>query len=99
MALKKDKQKVLGETFDEERVKGFLNIEPRKGFNTDFLLLERAYRGMKAENFHSFVSFFAEAGKDINACDPSGRNLLQIIQSHASSADYSSALKSAGAKI
>ena len=28
MALKKDKQKVLGEVFDDERVKGFLNGNP-----------------------------------------------------------------------
>ena len=49
--LKKDKQKVLGEVFDTERVKSFLHVPKREGVNHDFDILEKAYRGMKAENF------------------------------------------------
>lgn len=99
MALKKDKQKVLGEVFDEERVKGFLNIEVREGFNTDYCLLERAYRSMKAENFGTFVQFFVDAGHDINAQNPEGRNMLQIILEHNQSSEYCDILKKSGARI
>lgn len=98
MALKKDKQKVLGETFDDERVKGFLEITPIDGLNTDFLLLERAYRSMKADNFATFVGFFVDAGHDLNASNKEGQSLLSITQQHAHSEAYSSALINAGAK-
>lgn len=99
MALKKDKQKVLGEVFDDERVRGFLEIDSLEGESDDYRRLERAYRGMKAENFATFVSFFVDAGHDINAKNPSGLNVLQVIQDHHISKEYCSALKSAGAKI
>jgi hypothetical protein len=99
MALKKDKQKVLGEVFDDERVKTFLEIEGREGWSSDYLRLERAYRSMKAENFDTFVKFFCEAGYDINAQNPEGKNLLQVLQDHRLSGDYCSALKASGARI
>ncbi|MFT7560587.1 MAG: hypothetical protein ACI93R_002509 [Flavobacteriales bacterium] len=98
MALKKDKQKVLGETFDDERVRTFLEISPRDGWNSDFLRLERAYRSMKADNFATFIGFFAESGFDINATDPKGRNLLQQVVSHRNGNSYAQALRSAGAR-
>ena len=98
MALKKDKQKVLGETFDDARVKGFLEMEQREGFEFDFILLERAYRSMKADNFNTFVTFFIEAGHNINASNPEGLSLLQIINSHKQSNKYCAALKKGGAK-
>lgn len=98
MALKKDKQKVLGETFDDDRVRGFLEINPRDGYNSDFLRLERAYRSMKADNFATFITFFTEAGHDVNATDPEGKTLLQIMQVHNVAAPYREALKNSGAQ-
>jgi len=97
MALKKDKQKVLGEVFDEARVRGFLTIDEQEGVSTDYRLLERAYRGMKAENFNSFVTYFCESGKDINARNPEGLNILQVVAEHNQSSDYCDTLKKAGA--
>ena len=35
MALLKDKQKVLGEVFDEERIKTFLDFTPPKNINPE----------------------------------------------------------------
>ena len=99
MALKKDKQKVLGEVFDDARVRSFLNIEETEGFNTDYRLLERAYRSMKAENFQTFVGFFVDDGHDINAKNPTGLSLLQVIADHAQSNDYCDILKKHGARI
>jgi len=97
MALKKDKQKVLGETFDDDRVRTFLEPTSREGFDGDYLLLERAYRGMKADNFATFLKFFVEDGHNINAQSPKGQTLLQIADEHKQSSDYVSALKEAGA--
>ena len=73
MSLKKDKQKVLGEVFDDERVKSFLNFQPPAGVSADYHLLEKAYRGMNIENFVTFLAFFKQAGYDLNATNPDGQ--------------------------
>jgi hypothetical protein len=98
MALKKDKEKVLGEFFDHDRIKSFFDYESRDTENADFHLLEKAYRGMIAENFGTFVSFFLEAGKDINAKNSAGETFLQAIKGHRQSEEYITTLAQAGAK-
>jgi len=82
MALKKDKQKVLGEVFSDEQVKTFLDVAAPAGVDADFHCLEKAYRGMVAENFATFVQFFIEAGRNINAKNPQGQTLLTLARQH-----------------
>nr|WP_242524080.1 PA4642 family protein [Microbulbifer salipaludis] len=96
--MKKDKQKVLGEVFDDDRIAGFLVGEAPEGFNRDFYLLERAYRGMKAENFETFVRLFNEQGLNLNSHSPEGQTLLARISEHEQSAEYADILKAAGAQ-
>ncbi|WP_226645728.1 PA4642 family protein [Microbulbifer variabilis] len=98
MSLKKDKQKVLGEVFDEERIAGFLVGEAPENTNRDFHLLERAYRSMKAESFATFVQLFLAEGHDLNSTDPDGNTLLTRICEHRQSSEYIEILKAAGAK-
>ena len=98
MSLKKDKQKVLGETFDDERIKTFLDVIPPAGVNADYHCIEIAYRGMHQENFATFVTFFIEAGRDINAVGPTGKTMAQVIASHRQSGDYLNAMANAGAQ-
>ncbi|WP_105103602.1 PA4642 family protein [Microbulbifer pacificus] len=98
MSLKKDKQKVLGEIFDDERIAGFLIGDAPEGFNRDFYLLERAYRGMKVENFETFVHLFKEQGLDLNSQSPEGQTLLARIGEHEQSSEYADILKAAGAQ-
>lgn len=98
MSLKKDKQKVLGEVFDDARIKTFLQYQAPAGVDPDYHLLEKAYRGMKAENFATFVSFFIEDGKNINARNPQGATLLEIAGQHRNSENYVEILKENGAQ-
>lgn len=98
MALKKDKQKVLGEVFDDARVKSFLNFQPPAGVDADFHVLEKAYRGMNIDNFATFVQFFIEDGRNINATDNQGKTLLTQVQNHRLGAEYCTVLSNAGAK-
>ncbi|GEM_PF-32420 len=93
MTIKKDKQKVLGEVFDDERIKTFLKFEAPEGVSTDFHLLEKAYRGMKIENFDTFLTFFLEEGHDINAENQEGKTLLAIAGEHRHGDDYADALR------
>ncbi|WP_049630590.1 PA4642 family protein [Cellvibrio sp. pealriver] len=98
MSLRKDKEKVLGETFDDERIKTFLNYPAPAGVNADYHLLEKAYRGMLGGNFATFVKFFVEAGKDLNAIGPEGKTFLQVVKAHRNGEEYAIALEAAGAK-
>lgn len=98
MSLRKDKEKVLGEIFDDARIKTFLNYVAPVGINPDYHLLEKAYRGMRGENFATFVKFFVEAGKNINAVGPEGKTFLQTIKTHRSAEEYILALEAAGAQ-
>jgi len=96
MSLKKDKKKVLGEIFDEERIKSFLDVEGNGEIDTDYLTLERAYRGMNAENFGTFVQLFSQEGRNLEARNPDGKTLRQVISEHHHGGDYSKALESVG---
>lgn len=98
MSLKKDKAKVLGENFDDARIRGFLNVEHQAGVSRDYRVLERAYRGMIAENFATFVTMFKEEGLDINATNAEGETFLQVISRQRHAQEYIDALKAAGAQ-
>jgi hypothetical protein len=95
---RKDKAKVLGESFDDARIKTFLNVIPRGNLTRDFCALEKAYRGMGAENFATFVQFFVAEGLNVNATNEQGETFLQILQSHRHSEEYQQPLIAAGAK-
>lgn len=98
MSLKKDKQKVLGEFFDDERIRSFLFYDANTDQDPSFHLLERAYRGMIAENFSTFIQFFTAEGRDINAKSVNGETFLQSINGHKHAKDYIAALKQSGAQ-
>ena len=97
MVLKKDKKKVLGEFFDDDRIRGFLVAQAPEGVNLDFHILERAYRGMQAENFTTFVQFFIEAGHDINSKNTSNKTLLDLVKDHEAFTEYADILRQSGA--
>ena len=98
MALKKDKRKVLGEFFDDERIKTFLDFEPPEGVDADFHVLEKAYRGMNIENFETFIKFFLEDDRNLNATNFDGKTLLELVSQHRLGEDYADVLKANGAR-
>ena len=98
MSLRKDKEKVLGEHFDDARIASFLAYDAPAGVNADFHLLEKAYRGMRGENFATFVKLFIEAGHDLNALGGEGKTFLQTIKAHRNGEEYVIALETLGAK-
>jgi hypothetical protein len=84
-----------GEDWSDERVKGYLNHIAPEGDNADFHVLMVAYKQMRAYDFERFVTFFKEAGRDLNAQGADGKTLLKIAQSHAKSADFVKILEAA----
>lgn len=91
--LKKDKQKVLGEHFDDARILTFLDHEAKLGIERDYHLLEKAYRGMNDENFATFVRFFVQKGHDINTKNLQGNTFLEEIRQHRHSEKYIQSLE------
>lgn len=98
MSLRKDKEKVLGEIFTDEKIKVFFDYIPPVDVNGDYHLLEKAYRGMRGENFATFLQMFIAEGRDINAIGPEGKTLLQVIKTHRNGEEYAIALEAVGAK-
>jgi hypothetical protein len=92
MSERKDKKKVLGETFDDARILSFLTLSAPAGVDADYHCLEIAYRGMHHENFATFVRFFVEAGRNLHAKGPRGLTFREVIASHRHGQDYLDAL-------
>ena len=96
MTFTKDKQKVLGEFFDDERIMTFLHFKPPQNVDQSFHLLEKAYRGMNIDNFDTFINFFLDKGHNINAKNSEGKTLKDIIEVHHDGKSYAATLKKYG---
>lgn len=95
--MRKDKAKVIDEVWTEDHVRSFLDARPYDGSDANFHMLHKAYQNMRASDFELFVSFFCEAGRDLNATDAEGRTVLDIIATHRRGVEYAEILRSAGA--
>ena len=85
--------KVTDETWDDERVRSFLDRESVAGVDTDYHALEAAYRHMRLSDFERFLSFFSAAGRNLDATDPMDRTLWSIISEHRQGAAFIEARK------
>lgn len=97
MALRKDKKQVIGEEMTDDQIRRLLITEPPAGVDRDFHCLERAYKGLRAHDFERFLAFFVAEGRNLQATDPRGRTLADVLATHANSADYVAALGAVGA--
>lgn len=77
-----DKPKVIDEVWDDARVRQFLRVEPPYGVERDFHRLLVAYRSMRPDDFRRFLAFFLEDGGDLDARDPRGRRIHDLIARH-----------------
>lgn len=90
--------KVVGEVWEDERIRSFLDLKPLDDTDPDYHVLRQAYEHMPEEPFSRFVRFFAEAGRNLNAVGPEGETLLARVRQHRRSVGYAQALEAAGAK-
>lgn len=95
--LKKDKQKVIGETLDEAKVKAFLDFQPYDDENVDFHILTKAYRGLPPHEFERFIGFYKETGRALNPVNKQGKSFLEEISQNERHLEYVDILKAAGA--
>jgi hypothetical protein len=97
--MRPDKPKVVDEVWDDDRIRQFLD-KPPLGANVDadFSVLLFAYRSMRVEDFRSFIGFFNESGRNIDATDENGSSLLELIAGHTKAEPFREILRSAGAQ-
>lgn len=88
---------VRDEYWTDERVHGFLSIQPPEGVPADYHILLKAYRGMLPDAFERFVPFFTEAGHDINVKLDDGSTFIDHVARHRKSTAYVAILEDAGA--
>ena len=92
--MRKDKQKVLNEVWDDARVKSFLHkTAPSQSGqqlpgDADFYVLRHAYQSMRPDDFARFLGFYAAEGRDVAAKDGQGRTLAKVIASHANAGPF-----------
>ena len=95
--MRKDKEKVLDEVWDEARIAGFLELRPADGSDPDHHALLFAYRGMREDDFATFIEMFVSAGRNLNATGRDGRTLLEELAEHRYGAAYAEILRRHGA--
>ena len=92
--MRKDKQKVLDEVWDDERVKSFLGKTAPSQSGTplpgdaDFYVLRHAYQSMRPHDFDRFLEHYTVQGRDVRAKDGQGRTLAVAIAGHANAAPF-----------
>ncbi len=89
---KKDKKAVEDEQRSDEQLRFFLNVQPSVGVDADFHALEIAYRNMKPDEFERFVGFFRQQGRNVQARNPDGQTLAEMLKQHRHGETYIAAL-------
>ena len=79
---------VRDEWWSDERIQSFLALDTTADEAPDFHVLSKAYRGMVAEAFSRFVTFFVEEGRNINEKNYRGETILKIVSEHRNSEEY-----------
>ena len=98
--MKRDKQKVVEEVWDDARVRGLLDKRPPAlPGDPDFHVLLFAYRSMRAEDFERFLHYFTAQGRDVRARNGDGVELAAFIAPHAGAGPYIALLEDEAERV
>jgi hypothetical protein len=96
--MRPDKEKVIDEVFDDERIRSFLDKAPMGNEpDVDFSALLYAYRSMRPGDFARFVELFLDAGRNLQARSRDQQTLADIIREHRHGEPFLDILKQHGA--
>ena len=81
MATRRDKEKVIDEVWDDDRIRSFLQREPAAdaGVHRDHFRLLNAYQSMRVGDFRRFLAALREEDGDLDAPDARGRSAADVI--------------------
>ncbi len=98
ISMRPDKQKVVDEVWDDERIESFLHKSVMGDERSvDYSALLNAYRSMRAEDFERFLNLFVAAGRDVNAAANDGKTVLALLDSHRLAEPFRATLRAHGA--
>ncbi|SPL70982.1 PA4642 family protein [Acinetobacter stercoris] len=69
----------FNEEWSDERVFAYLNQLPPEGVNADFHVLYNAFKHMRPNDFERLLTKFKADGRDINAKNPEGQSIADVI--------------------
>ncbi len=94
--MRKDKKKqVIGEEIGDESIKLFLEPEPADDTPASLHKLIKAYRGLRIDDFERFITFFIEAGYDLEARDAQGNDFIDLVADQRHARPYIEAIEAA----
>ena len=82
VTAKKDKKVIEDEQRSDDQLRFFLGVQPPAGVEADFHVLEIAYRNMKPDEFERFIGFFKAEGRNVQAKNPAGETIAQVLAQH-----------------
>ena len=86
--MRKDKKQVIGDEIGDEQIKLFLDFEPVDATSPSLHKLLQAYRGLRIDDFGRFLTFFKEAGLDLDGKDEQGQTFVDQIRDQRNAAEY-----------
>ena len=95
--MRKDKKQLIGDEIGDEQIKLFLDFEPVDATSPSLHKLIKAYRGLRIDDFEKFLTFFKDAGYDLDAKDAQGNDFIALIQDQRLAEPYVEAVKAAKA--
>ncbi|HSX70039.1 PA4642 family protein [Pseudomonas subflava] len=95
--MRKDKKQVIGEEISDDSIKLFLEVEPADDTPPSLHKLVKAYRGLRIDDFERFLTFFKQAGYDLDAKDAQGHDFVALIQDQRQAEPYVEAVNAAKA--
>ncbi|MBG6528639.1 PA4642 family protein [Pseudomonas aeruginosa] len=93
--MRKDKKQIIGEEISDEAIKLFLGGEPADDTPPSLHKLIKAYRGLRIDDFERFLTFFREAGYDLDARDAKGNDFVALVADQRPAVPYIEALQAA----
>ena len=93
--MRKDKKQVIGEEITDEAIKLFLEPEPADDTPPSLHKLIKAYRGLRVDDFGRFLTFFVEAGYDLDSKDSKGRTFVELIADQHQAEPYIESVRAA----
>ncbi len=95
--MRKDKKQVIGEEICDDSIRLFLGVEPADDTPPSLHKLVKAYRSLRIDDFEKFLTFFKDAGYDLDAKDAKGNDFIALIQDQRLAEPYIEAVKAAKA--
>ena len=100
MATRRDKEKVIDEVWDEDRIRSFLALAPAPDarVHRDHFRLLNAYQSMRVGDFRRFLVALRGEDGDLDAPDAQGRSVADVVARHRHGAAFVEALIAEGAR-